>query len=146
MKEQRVKSLANCTAEEGVVQFNKVRKLVNEWCTATDIENIRKRMPVLEIVPQGTDKEQARLINEKNKRLQEEQAMKNLNAILDAALDANMELTLKVMKVCCFKEPDDNSLMFTDIIAAINDMISNKEILNFFISTTNLAKSLGLTL
>lgn len=146
MKDQKIKSLANCTDEEGLVQFNKARKIINEWCTATDIANIKKRLPVLEIIPQGTDKEQARLIKEKNDKAMQEQGMKNLNAILDAALETNRDLTLKVIRVCCFRDPDDSSLKFTELLAVVNDMISNKEILDFFIYTTNLGKSLGLTL
>lgn len=146
MKEKEMKTLANCTDEEALVQFNKVRKLINEWCDATDIINIRKRLPAFETIPANADIDQVQQINEKNDRLRREQGLKNLGAILDSALEANRELTLKVIRVCCFRDPDDNTLKFIDLLHAANDIISNREIINFFIYTTDLGKNLGLTL
>lgn len=144
MKE--IKTLANCTDREAIIQFNKARHLINEWCDATDIEKIRERVPELEIIPKGIDAEQERLIREKNTKLLREQSIKNLNAVLDAALEVNPDLTLKVIRVCCFKEPDDESMKFPELIHAVNDILSNEEIINFFIYSTNLAKSLGIKL
>lgn len=144
MKE--MKTLANCTDEEAIVQFNKIRHLVNEWCETVDIDAIRSRLPKLQDIPLDASEEQSEAIKKANSKLMREQASKNFNAILDAALETNPQLTLKVIRVCCFKDPDDKSLKFTDLIRAVNDIVSNAEIINFFIYTTNLGRSLGLRL
>lgn len=143
---EKIKTLANCTDREAIVQFNKARHLIDEWCTVTDIEGIRARVPELKNIPKGIDKEQEKQIREKNIKLLREQNVKNLNAILDAALEVNPDLTLKVIRVCCFREPDDESMKFPELIHAVNDILSNEEIVNFFIYSTSLAKSLGIKL
>ena len=143
MKKDEIKTLANCTDIEFLKQTNKIRHAVEEWLTATDIANIRKRMPQLEAIPEGTDKEQAKLIEAKNDRLTQKQVNENLNAILDAMLEDHPEETIKIIRLCCFVEPDDDSHRITHYMAAVTQMINDKDVIDFFTSLMNTARTFG---
>ncbi len=144
MKKEEIKTLANCTDIEFLKQTNKIRHAVSEWLTATDIANIKKRLPQLETIPEGMDKEQAKLIEEKNKRLTEEQVDKNFDAILDAMLEDHPEETIKIIRLCCFLEPDDDSQKVTYYMAAFTQMFNDKDVIGFFTSLVNTARTFGL--
>ena len=142
MKNEEIKTLATCTDIEFLKQTNKVRHAVEEWLTATDIANIRKRMPEYEAIPD--DKEEAEAVRERNKELQMEQAKKNLDAMLDAMLEEHPEETLKVIRLCCFVEPDDDTHKVTYYLGAFSEMLGDKEVLRFFTSLMSLAQTFGL--
>ena len=145
MEKEPIKTLANCTDIEFLRQTNKIRKAVEEWLTATDIANIRKRMPKLEPIPEGLDKKQAELLEEKNLKAEREQQKANLDAILDAMLEDHPEETLNIIKLCCFVEPDDDKKV-TYYLSAFAEMFNNEDVLDFFSSLVKLGQTFGLTL
>lgn len=143
---EEIKTLANCTDIEFLQQTNKIRHAVSEWLTATDIANIRKRLPKLEEVPEGADEKKAGAIEERNRRLEAEQLHKNIDDMFNAMLEEYPELTLKVIRLCCFVEPDDDSHRITYYLGAFSQMIGDENVLDFFSSLVNLAKMFGFTL
>lgn len=145
MKEE-IKTLANCTDIEFLKQTNKIRHAVQEWLTATDIANIRKRLPKLEPIPEGMDKKQAELIQKKNDEKTAEQVKANLNAVLDACLEDHPKETAQIIRMCCFVDPADDSKRMIYYMNAFTQMLGNQDVLDFFTSLVNLAKTFGLTL
>lgn len=141
---ENIKTLANCTDIEFLQQTNKIRHAVEEWLTATDFMAIRKRMPKLEAIPDGMDTKQAELIEKKNEKLTQQQIKKNLNDVLDEALEKHPDLTLKIIRLCCFVEPDDDSRRVTYYLNAFSQMLADEDVLNFFTSLVNLDRTFGL--
>ena len=146
MKKGEIKTLANCSDIEFLKQTNKIRHAVEEWLTATDIMNIKKRLPQLEKVTSGMTEEQEQAIKERNDKIIREQINKNFNDILDAMLEEHPDETLKVIRLCCFVEPDDDSHKVTYYLGAFAQMCSDRDVLDFFTSLMNLAQTFGLEL
>ena len=136
-----LKTLATCKPTEFLRQTNRIKKSVEKWLTDTDILNIRKRVAVLEMIPQGASDEERKAIFERNKKLTEEQAKKNISAMLDAILDEHPEETLEVLALCCFVEPDHiDDYTVSDYLDAFNSLINDKAVVNFFTSLASLGQ------
>ena len=128
-----MKNLANCKPSEFLAQTNRIRKSVSKWLTDTDILNIRKRMP--NIPDNATEEEVA--------ELRVAQARKNLDAMLDAMFSDYPEETLEVLALSCFIEPKDvDNYSVSDYLEALNELISNKTVLDFFTSLVRLANQI----
>ena len=131
-----MKNLANCKPSEFVVQTNKIRKSVSKWLTDTDVMTIRKRMP--DIPDDATDAEV--------RAAMEKQATENFEAILDAVLEEHPMETLGLLALMCFVEPenvDDHEM--TEYLEAFSELMSNKAVLDFFISLMLLVRRLSST-
>lgn len=127
-----MKTLANCSPREFLVQTNKIRKSVANWLTLTGIMEIRKTLPDM---PDNISDE------DRDKAL-EKQVKINLQMMLDAILDEHPEETAELLGLLCFIEPDDlENHKMTEILASITDIIGSPEVIGFF---TSLVK-MGLT-
>lgn len=137
----KLKTLATCKPSEFLRQTNRIKKSVEKWLTDTDILNIRKRMAALEMIPKEASEEERKAIFERNKKLTEEQAKKNISAMLDAILDEHPDETLELLGLCCFVEPehvDDHSV--SEYLDAFNSLINDRAVVNFFTSLASLAQ------
>lgn len=138
-----LKTLVTCKPSEFLRQTNRIKKAVEKWLTDTDVLNIRKRLPSLEKMPEGASEEERLAIFERNKKLAEEQAQKNLSAMLDAMLEEHPEETLQILALCCFIEPEHvDDYKVTDYLNAFNSIISDRAVLNFFISLASLGQTI----
>lgn len=136
-----LKTLVSCKPSEFLRQTNKIKKSVEKWLTDTDILNIRKRMPALEAVPISATEEERKAIAERNKKLTSEQVKKNLSAMLDAILEEHPEETMEILALCCFVEPDHvDDYKVADYLTALNSLISDKVVLDFFTSLASLGQ------
>ena len=136
-----LKTLATCKPTEFIRQTNRIKKAVEKWLTDTDIMNIRKRLPVLEMMPKDATDEERKAVFERNKKLSEEQAKKNISAMLDAILEDHPEETLEVLALCCFVEPEHiDDYKVTDYLAAFNSLISDGAVIGFFTSLASLGQ------
>lgn len=136
-----MKNLANCKPSEFLRQTSRIRKSVENWLTVTDIMNIRKRLPEYEVAEKGASKEEKDAVVERNRKLDEEQVMKNTYAILDAVLDEHADETLEILALMCFVEPekvDDHPV--SDYIESFNELISNQAVIGFFTSLMRLGQ------
>lgn len=136
-----LKTLATCKPSEFLRQTNRIKKSAEKWLTDTDIINIRKRMPVLEMVPQnGTEEERNAAFN-RNKAKAQEQAKANISAMLDAILDDHPDETLELLALCCFVEPENvDDYTVGEYLTAFNSLINDKAVLDFFTSLASLAQ------
>lgn len=136
-----MKNLATCKPSEFLIQTNKIRKSVEKWLDATDIMNIRKRIPQYEVVGLTATPEEKAEINARNEVRKQQQIKKNLSDMFDSILERHPQETLEVMALCCFVEPenvDDHPM--SEYLQAVNDLIGNAEVLNFFTLLVQLAQ------
>lgn len=141
MKEE-IKTLSTCTDIEFLQQTNKIRHAIKEWLDVTDIMKIYRRAADIEEIPVG-DEAKAEVIREKNKKLIRDQFMKNLDEILDSILEKHPEETLKVLRLCCFVDPDDDSHKVTYYLGAFSQMMGDQNVIDFFTSLINLGQTFG---
>ena len=126
-----MKSLANCKPTEFLKQSNKIRKSVSKWLTLTGVQEIRKQLPA---IPEGADDEEMR-------SLIRDQAIKNANKIIEIILEKYPEETLELLGLLCFVEPEDiDNHTVAEYLGCFKDLISNEDVIGFFISLISLGR------
>lgn len=120
-----MKTLANCTPEEFLIQTNKIRNSVENWLTLTGIMEIRKTLPDM---PKDISKE------DRDKALNR-QVKLNFHKMLDAVLGEHPKETAEVLGLLCFVDPEDlNKHPMTYYLASVTDIIDSPEVIGFFSS------------
>lgn len=124
-----MKTLANCTPREFLVQTNKIRKSVAKWLSLTQILEIRKEMPKF-----GEDAS-----DEEKRAALEKQVRQNLTSMLDAVLEKYPDETAELLGLLCFIEPDDiENHSMIEILSNFTEILNSKEVMSFFISLAQL--------
>lgn len=137
-----MKTIADCKPSEFLRQTNRLRKSAEKWMKSTDIINIRKRIPAFVTVPPDATQEEKDRINRENETLKAEQAIKNMNAILDSALEEYPDETLEILALCCFVEPEHvDDYPITDYLQAFAEILQNSAVLSFFTSLARLGQN-----
>ena len=127
-----MKNLANCTPREFLRQTNKIRKAVAKWLSLTEINKIRKTLPQ---IPEDAD-------DDEKQALIKEQAVKNMNKILDIIMDDHPDETVELLALLCFVEPEDvDKHTMSEYLGAFGELISNSEVIGFFISLIRLGQT-----
>lgn len=136
------KNLATCTPREFLKQTNRIRKSAEKWMNVTDIINIRNRkVEGLQKIPKDDFLEATRIRKENAEKIAEQSA-KNLNDILNAALEEHIDETLEILALACFVEPenvDDYKISF--YLRNLSDILSDKDVLGFFTSLAQLEQT-----
>ena len=131
------KNLANCTPREFLKQTNLLKKSLMRWIEVTGISEIRKRLPKLT----GLETDLAK------KDAIKKQAVQNMSDILDKALEEFPEETLSILAIACFVDPSDvDSKPMSYYLGSVAEMISDEDVLSFFISLNRLGQLNTLTL
>lgn len=128
-----MKNLATCKPSEFVAQTAKIREAVASWLEVIDLQKIRNKKPVYEMLPAGATAEQKASVIKHNAELLKKQTTDNINEILDSMLAKHPQETLEVLALCCFVEPervDDHPM--DEYLECIMDMVENKAVLRFF--------------
>lgn len=116
-----MKTLANCSPREFLVQTNKIRHAVSEWLSLTKLMEIRKDVP----------KEDA------TKEEIEAHIDNNIRRMLDAILDEHPNETAELLGLMCFIEPDDlDNHPMSELLGAATDILNCPEVMGFFTSLT----------
>lgn len=124
-----MKTLANCSPREFLVQTNRIRKAVSNWLSLTKVLEIRKAQP--KYAENATEEERRAAITQ--------QIQDNANAMLDAILDEHPEETAELLGLICFVEPDDlDNHSMTEFFGAVSEILNSREVLDFFISLAKL--------
>lgn len=126
------KTLANCTLKEFLQQANRIRKEVETLFKAAKIKDIRKHLPVFK--GDETPEEKAEMVKEQGK--------KNLSDILDACIEENIDLTVKVIGLMCFKSEEEASKMeVSEFYDVVFDLFNSKRVMDFFMKWVNSVRS-----
>ena len=120
-----MKTLANCSPREFLVQTNKIRKKAADWLSATRILEIRQKQPDFK---DG-------MTPEERKTAIRNQIHANLMEMLDSILDEHPEETADLLGLVCFIEPEDlDNHRMTEILQATTEILSDQAVLDFFIA------------
>lgn len=124
-----MKTLANCTLKEFLQQTNKIRHKAAEFYNVIGIADIRKTMPTLTGKETPEEAEKKRI----------EQGKKNISAIIDKCIDANIDATIEIIGLMCFKTPEEaENMNATEFIDVVFEIIGSERVMNFF---TKMVKS-----
>lgn len=124
-----MKTLANCNLKEFLMQANKIRHKAADFYDVIGIADIRKTMPIMTGKETPEEAEKKRI----------EQGKKNLSAIIDKCLDANIDATIEIIGLMCFKTPEEAEKMdATEFIDVVFEIIGSERVMNFF---TKMVKS-----
>lgn len=130
-----MKNLANCKPSEFLKQTNRIKKAVEKWLSATEVLEIRKRIPDLIVITDdmgAAEKKKAALAN-RDKR--QAQTMKNLSDMFDAVADKHPNETLELLALLCFVEPEDvDDHPVKEYIRSITEMLGDEDVMGFFTS------------
>lgn len=137
-----MKNLTNCTPIEFLKQTNRIRHSVEKWLKVTDIRNIKNSLPTFVEINDDMSEEERKEKADINKELVQEQNKKKLSLILDKCLDEHAEETLEMMALMCFVEPEHiNEHSAMEYLKEVTEMISNKDVLDFFSSLIRLGQT-----
>lgn len=126
------KTLANCTLKEFLQQANRIRKEVETLFKAAKIKDIRKHLPAFK--GDETPEEKAEMVKE--------QGEKNLSDILDACIEENIDLTVKVIGLMCFKSEEEAAEMeVSEFYDVVFDLLNSKRVMDFFMKWVNSVQS-----
>ena len=124
-----MKTLANCSPREFLVQTNKIRKRAADWLQKTRILEIRSKRPAYK---DGMTEEERQAAARKQLR-------ENLSEIFDSILEEYPDETAELLGLVCFIEPEDlDNHKMTDFLQAITEILNDQAVLDFFISLIRL--------
>lgn len=139
------KNLANCSPEEFLVQTNKLRHSAERWLKVTDVMEIRKNVPKLDI-PKDADPDKIKDLMDEHREEVQKTAKENFGRILDAVLEEHPKETLELLALLNFVDPENvNDYRITDYLSNITEIINDREVIDFFISLMRLVQTSGLT-
>lgn len=130
-----MKNLANCKPSEFIRQTNRIRKSVEKWLTVTDLKGIRSRDAVLKDGMTADEIQDAKL----------KQAQSNISEMLDSIMEKHPDETLEILALMCFVEPQDvDDHPVSEYLGALGELLSDENILGFFMSLMELVHKTGL--
>lgn len=125
------KNLITCKPSEFLKQTMRLKRTAEKWLKDIKFAEIRKQLPDLENIEGDTEK------------AIQEQALKNLSAILENAFEKYPDETLEVIALCCFIEPEDVDEYPTgEYLKTMSEMIHDEAVLTFFSSLVQLGQML----
>lgn len=123
------KNLANCTLKEFLQQINKIKHKVADFYNVIGISDIRKMLPEYK----GDE------TPEEKQKMREKQGRKNLSKIIDKCINENIDSTVEIMGLFCFKTPEEAENMdIGEFMDSLFDIINSSRCIDFF---TKLVKS-----
>ena len=135
-----MKTLANCTPREFLIQTNRIRIAVEKWLNDTKILEIRERRPELPELKKPKNKEELEANKELSDKALAEQIRKNAFDMLGAMLDDNLDETLTLLALVCFIEPEDiDKYTMSELLGGITDVLNDESVIGFFVSLVKLA-------
>ena len=124
----KTKTLANCTLKEFLKQANRIRHEVEDLFTAANIKEIRKNIPTF--TGEETEEEKAEIIRQ--------QGRKNISDILDNCLEKNVDKTVKVIGLMCFKtEKEAENMEVSEFYDVVFELLGSKRVIDFFTKLAN---------
>ena len=130
-----MKNLANCKPSEFLRQTNRIKKAVEKWLSATEVLEIRKRIPELIVITDDMDAAEKKKAVLANRDKRQAQTMKNLSDMFDAVADKHPDETLELLALLCFVEPEDvDDHPVKEYIRSITEMLGDEDVMGFFTS------------
>lgn len=123
-----MKTLANCTLKEFLQQINKIKKKAAAFYEVIGIGDIRRTLPVFK----GDE------TPEQRKEIIRKQGMKNISAIIDKCIDENIDATVELIGLMCFKTADEAAEMeVSEFIDVVLETVGSQRCIDFFTKLVN---------
>lgn len=123
-----MKTLANCNLREFLMQTNKIRHAAADFYKFVGFSEIRKIMP--EFKGDEDDETKAAMLRE--------QSRKNLSVMIDKCLEENVDKTIELVGMLCFKTPEEAQEMDSgEFLDVVFDVIGSERVINFFSRLVN---------
>jgi len=123
-----MKTLANCTLKEFLQQINKIKKKAAAFYDVIGIGDIRRTLPVFK----GDE------TPEQRKEMIRKQGMKNISAIIDKCIDENIDATVELIGLMCFKTADEAAEMeVSEFIDIVLETVGSQRCIDFFMKLVN---------
>lgn len=123
-----MKTLANCTLKEFLQQINKIKKKAAAFYTVVGIGDIRRTLPVFK----GDE------TPEQRKEMIRKQGMKNISAIIDKCIDENIDATVELIGLMCFKTADEAAEMeVSEFVDVVLETVGSQRCIDFFMKLVN---------
>lgn len=123
-----MKTLANCTLKEFLQQINKIKKKAAAFYDVVGIGDIRRTLPVFK----GDE------TPEQRKEIIRKQGMKNISAIIDKCIDENIDATVELIGLMCFKSADEAAEMeVSEFLDVVLETVGSQRCIDFFTKLVN---------
>lgn len=123
-----MKTLANCTLKEFLQQINKIKKKAAAFYNVVGIGDIRRTLPVFK----GDE------TPEQRKEMIRKQGMKNISAIIDKCIDENIDATVELIGLMCFKSADEAAEMeVSEFLDVVLETVGSQRCIDFFTKLVN---------
>lgn len=123
-----MKTLANCTLKEFLQQINKIKKKAAAFYDVVGIGDIRRTLPVFK----GDE------TPEQRKEMIRKQGMKNISAIIDKCIDENIDATVELIGLMCFKTADEAAEMeVSEFVDVVLETVGSQRCIDFFTKLVN---------
>lgn len=123
-----MKTLANCTLKEFLQQINKIKKKAAAFYDVVGIGDIRRTLPVFK----GDE------TPEQRKEMIRKQGMKNISAIIDKCIDENVDATVELIGLMCFKTADEAAEMeVSEFVDVVFETVGSQRCIDFFTKLVN---------
>lgn len=124
-----MKTLANCTLKEFLQQINKIKKKAAAFYDVAGIGDIRRTLPVFK----GDE------TPEQRKEMIRKQGMKNISAIIDKCIDENIDATVELIGLMCFKTADEAAEMeVSEFVDVVLETVGSQRCIDFFMKLEKL--------
>lgn len=118
-----MKNLANCTTIEFLRQINRIKNKTAELYKVIDVAEIRK------LAPKFNGDETPEEIT----RMRQRKGLENFSLILDKCLEENVELTVEVIGLMCFKTKEEAAEMdVNELFDNVFEIFGSKRCVDFF--------------
>lgn len=136
------KNLANCTPDEFLDQTYLIMNAAENFMKVNDILGIRSRkVEGLQEIPTDNEEEADRVRKENAKKITA-QRMKNVKDILTSMMHTHKSETLELLALSCFIAPEDvNNYTMPYFLRNVGEMISDPDVLAFFMSVAQLEQT-----
>lgn len=126
------KTLASCDIDEFFIQTNKIRHLVEKWLKSINIKELRGEIP--EFPADAKPDEIAEAKTERNKKF--------LSELFERLFEKHADLTKELLCAVCFVDyKDRKSYPIREYFRVANEMINDKDVVDFFMSLISLGRS-----
>lgn len=123
-----MKNLANCTLKEFLQQINKIKKKAAAFYDVVGIGDIRRTLPEFK----GDE------TPEQRKEMIRKQGMKNISAIIDKCIDENIDATVELIGLMCFKTADEAAEMeVSEFLDVVLETVGSQRCIDFFTKLVN---------
>lgn len=134
-------NLANCKPSEFIAQTVKIKKIVSKWLYEIDWNGIKNEPLELKEAPETASAEERAAVYKENAKIVKDKSMERMSKLFDNAFEKYPDDTLAVLALCCFIEPQDvDKYSMSEYLGCITDLVSSKEVTNFFAFLATLRK------